>query len=306
MSSIKENQENRENQENLPDWSIFFEARDRAASYPWQIIDAGNKKAIEGMRERRLNIEEYRQPHRRYSEELDTARYKLAINRFELRYSVAQRLRAVFEKSGNARYIGHIDFTEVIRRGLRMANIPVAFTRGFNKRERISCGFPVPIGVESIAEIVDIELYEKLTAEDIGRLIDKLNGYLPDFIKATDIAEREDKLTIMAMTNAIEYRVKFYDAGCIPEIISFLNSNETFTKVGKKGERRYPLNDILHSYKADEESITLILYIGNESSVRIDEFLKAVTGEQDIYASGISVLKLGQILSPLQQLPSKL
>jgi hypothetical protein len=73
-----------------------------------------------------------------------------------------------------------------------------------------------------------------------------------------------------------------------------LNNNETFTKTGKKGKQTYPLNAILHSYKADDESITLILYIGNESSVRVDEFLTTVTGEQDIYGAGINIVKMAQ------------
>jgi len=283
-------------EKNLPEWSKYFEARNMDETYPWQIIDAGNEKAIDGMRDRRLNIEEYRQPADRYSEELDIEAYRSGIKKFELKYSVEQRVRAVFEKIGTGRYIGHIDFTEIIKRALRMADMPVAFSRGFNKRERISCGYPVPIGIESISEIVDIELYAKITSEDMIKFMEKINAALPVFIRVTGISEKEDKLTIMAMTNAIEYRVKFQDAKHIPLIISFLSSNEAFTKRGKKGERTYPLSEILHSYKADEEAVTLILYIGNESSVRVDEFLATITGEADIYGAGISIVKQGQFM----------
>ncbi|MCL1864288.1 MAG: TIGR03960 family B12-binding radical SAM protein [Spirochaetes bacterium] len=281
-------------EKNLPDWSIFFEARDRTGTYPWQIIETGNEKAIAAMRDRKLNIDEYRQPDRRYAEEFDVESYRYALKRFELKYSVTQRLRAVFAKTGNGRYIGHIDFTEIIKRALRMANVPLAFTKGFNKRERISCGYPVPIGVESLSEITDIELYSDLAAEDIIKLPEKINVFLPEFIKLKSIRGREDNLPIMAMTNAIEYKVKFQDSKSISAIMSFLSNSETFTKTGKKGEQTYPLNEVLHSYKTDDKTVTLILYIGNESSVRIDEFLARVTGEPDIYGSGISIVKLGQ------------
>jgi radical SAM-linked protein len=288
-------------EKNLPERSIFFEARDRNKTYPWQIIKAGNEKAVNAMRDRALNLEEYRQPDRRYSEELDVESYRDAQKKFELKYSVVQRLRAIFEKTGNGRYIGHIDFTEIIKRGVRMAKLPIAFSRGFNKREKISCGYPVPIGIESLSEIVDIELYSKLTIDDIAKLTDKINASLPGFIKVKSIREKEDNLTIMAMTNAIEYKVKFQDTKYIAEILSFLSNSETFTKSGKKKEQAYTLNEVLHSYKADDynagaEAITLILYIGNESSVRVDEFLAAATGEPDIYASGISIVKLGQYM----------
>ncbi|MCL2155799.1 MAG: TIGR03960 family B12-binding radical SAM protein [Leptospirales bacterium] len=281
-------------EKNLPEWSIFFEARDIDKTYPWQIIEAGNEKAVNSMRDRKLNIEEYRQPDRRYSDEFDAEAYRSALKKFEQKYTVAQRLRAVFEKTGTGRYIGHIDFTEIIKRGLRMAKIPIAFSRGFSKRERISCGYPVPIGIESVSEIVDIELYSYLAAEDMAKLTERVNAALPDFIKLKSIREKEDNLTIMAMTNAIEYRVNFQDTESISAILSFLSNSETFTKSGKKGKQTYPLKEILHSYKADDEAITIVLYIGNESSVRVDEFLKTVTGEQDIYGSGINIVKLGQ------------
>ena len=278
---------------------IFFEARDPDKTYPWQIIEAGNEKAVSAMRDRKLNIDEYRQPDKRYRETLDTESYRLATEKFELKYSVAQRLRAVFEKTGAGRYIGHIDFTEIIKRGLRIAKAPVAFTRGFNKREKIACGYPVPIGIESVSEIVDIELYAKLTLADMEKLASVVNAAMPDFIKVKSITEKEDNLTIMAMTNAIEYRVRFQDTAHIAAVESFLSKSETFTKRGKKGEQTYSLNEVLHSYKiddfnADAATITLILYIGNESSVRIDELMAAATGEQDIYGSGISIVKLGQ------------
>ena len=291
-------------EKNMMEYNIFFEARDRTKTYPWQIVDAGNEKAVNAMRDRKLNIEEYRQPDRRYAEELDVQSYKDALQRFELKYSCAQRLRAVFSKTGDGRYIGHLDFNEIIKRALRMAKVPVAFSRGFNKRERIAGGYPVPIGIESLSEIVDIELYAKLTSEDMVKLTEKINASLPEFIKLKSISELNDKQTIMAMTNAIEYKVKFQDTKCIPEIVSFLNSSETFTKSGKKGLQTYPLSEVLHSYKADAyhagaynadaASLTLILYIGNESSVRVDEFLAAATGEPDIYGVGISIVKLGQ------------
>jgi radical SAM family uncharacterized protein/radical SAM-linked protein len=283
-------------EKNLAGYSEYFAARDMNETYPWQIIDAGNKKAITSMRERRLNIEEYRQPANRYFEELDLEAYRSGIKKFELKYSVEQRLRAVFEKTGNGRYIGHIDFTEIIKRALRMAGMPVAFSRGFNKREKISCGYPVPIGIESISEMVDIELYEKILTEDFIKFTEKINASLPEFIRLKSITEKDDKLTIMAMTEAIEYRVKFQDAGHIRQILSFINSSETFTKNGKKGRQAYSLSEVLHSYKADNETITLTLYIGNESSVRIDEFLSTITGEADVYGAGMSIVKLGQLM----------
>ncbi len=38
-----------------------------------------------------------------------------------------------------------------------MAGLPVSFSQGFNKRERIAGGYPLPLGVESNCEMLDVD-----------------------------------------------------------------------------------------------------------------------------------------------------
>jgi len=275
----------------LPAWENFLMEKDPCAAYPWQVIETGSEKAVSAMKERRLDIGTYRQPEKRYTEELDTESYKTARKNFELRYPTAQTLRCIFAKTGNGKYIGHIDFNEIIKRGFRMAGVPVSSSQGFNKREKISCGYPVPLGVESISEIVDVELYSALSESEIAELPGKINQRLPEFLRVVNAREREKSVTIMALTGAVEYLAYFSGQTALADAAAFLETRVSFVKKGKKGEQEYALDQILNSYKVEERALRLVLYTGKESSVRIDEFLAGITGIADISASGVRIVK---------------
>lgn len=275
----------------LPGWENYLEERDIAASYPWQVIETGGEKAVSVMRGKKLDIESYRAPEKRYSEELDSERYKESLKKFELKYPTAQTIRFVFSKTGNGKYIGHIDFNEIIKRGFRMAGVPVSFSQGFNKREKISYGYPVPLGVESISEIVDVELYAELSASEIDGLPGRINSRLPEFLRVEKARVREKSVTIMALTNAVEYIAEFSDRDSLMKAAGNLETCATFLKRGKKGEREYPLEEVLKSFGIEGGALRFMLYTGKESSVRADEFLSGITGIDDITGSGIRITK---------------
>jgi hypothetical protein len=100
----------------------------------------------------------------------------------------------------------------------------------------------------------------------------------------------------MALTHAVEYTAEFSDSGALLDAAAYLAGNENFIKKGKKEKaaQEYPLKDILNSYKTDGNALTLTLYTGKESSVRIDEFLSGITGIEDISGSGVKIFKMAQ------------
>ena len=53
------------------------------------------------------------------------------------------RVRFEFSKAGTARFIPHLDLMEIVKRAMRMSDFPMAFTQGFNKREKISAGYRI-------------------------------------------------------------------------------------------------------------------------------------------------------------------
>jgi radical SAM-linked protein len=67
-----------------------------------------------------------------------------------------QRLRVRFSRGEDLKYISHLDLMRLWERVLRRARIPLAYSEGFSPHPRISLAAPLPIGVTSEAELMDI------------------------------------------------------------------------------------------------------------------------------------------------------
>jgi radical SAM-linked protein len=91
-----------------------------------------------------------------------------------------QLVRVKYCKDGPIKYISHLNLAQVFTRALRRANIPVVISGGFNPRFRISFGPPLPLGISSTSEYLDIRLKEEVKVEE---LTERLNMVLPQGLK---------------------------------------------------------------------------------------------------------------------------
>ena len=91
-----------------------------------------------------------------------------------------QLVRVKYCKDGPIAYISHLNLAQVFTRALRRADIPVVISSGFNPRFRISFGPPLPLGISSTSEYLDIRLKEEVKVEE---LTERLNLVLPQGLK---------------------------------------------------------------------------------------------------------------------------
>ncbi|MGL5573278.1 MAG: TIGR03936 family radical SAM-associated protein, partial [Cetobacterium sp.] len=75
--------------------------------------------------------------------------------------------RITFDKYGEMRFISHLDMLRFADRLLKKAHIPMKYTQGFHPRPKISLGNPVSLGTEAFNELMDIELSEMMTNEEV-------------------------------------------------------------------------------------------------------------------------------------------
>lgn len=278
----------------LPNWRDYLAPRTPGANFPWHVIETGSERAVQAMSGRRLDLDSYHQPGKRYPDELDTSWYNDSMKRFEEKYNVVQKLRLRVSKSGYGIFVPHIDFMEVMKRAFRMAGLPVAFSQGFNKRERISAGYPSPVGVASMAELLDVELYGVVPDERLNEWTGRINTKLPGFLKVEGARTVNAKAAIMALTAAVKYRAVFAHGTMPHSAGTILAQGGSITKHGKNGDKVFPLDQVLHSYETGQDSLEFILYTGNESSVRADEFLRTLTGSEHVLSTGVTVTKVCQ------------
>ncbi len=66
------------------------------------------------------------------------------------------RLRVRFSRGQEVKFISHLDIMRLWQRALHRADISLAYSEGFSPHPRISLAAPLPIGITSETELMDI------------------------------------------------------------------------------------------------------------------------------------------------------
>jgi radical SAM-linked protein len=95
-----------------------------------------------------------------------------------------QRLRIVFSKGGNLRYISHLDLARTWERALRRAGIPVAYSKGFHPHPKMVFAAALSVGCTGEAEVMDVLLSQPMPPR---RVLRGLAHCLPDGLKIAEV-----------------------------------------------------------------------------------------------------------------------
>lgn len=109
--------------------------------------------------------------------------------------------RALFEKTGDAIYISHLDLMRVFQRAFKRAGLPLTHTQGYNPRPSVSIALPLSVGVESQCELLDFDLYgEKISNEEI---MTRLNAALVAGIRVLKVYDEAAKIKHLAFLDCV-------------------------------------------------------------------------------------------------------
>ncbi len=97
-------------------------------------------------------------------------------------------IRVWFSKTGNAKYISHLDLNRCMTRAVRRAHIPLWYTEGFNPHPYITFALPLSLGHESEAEPMDICIEGDVKNREIK---ERLASVMPDGIKITEVSDAQ-------------------------------------------------------------------------------------------------------------------
>jgi radical SAM-linked protein len=84
-----------------------------------------------------------------------------------------QRLRVRYAKRGRLRFTSHRDFSRAFERALVRAQVPMAYSSGFNPHPRISYAGAAPTGSASEAEYLEIGLAVEIDPDDVRARLDE-------------------------------------------------------------------------------------------------------------------------------------
>ncbi|HMO17450.1 MAG TPA: TIGR03960 family B12-binding radical SAM protein [Oligoflexia bacterium] len=123
----------------------------------------------------------------------------------------ASRIRIKYKKSGNFRMLGHLELSTLFQRTFRRAEIPVCYSRGYHPLPRIVFGPPLPFGLGSEAEYLDIFLSRKII--NLAELLEKIASELPAGLEPVEINEiNTNEISLSEQIIGSTYQVEFLDA----------------------------------------------------------------------------------------------
>jgi len=205
-----------------------------------------------------------------------------------------RRIRIVFNKRGDLRFLGHLEMARMFERACRRAGIPLSFTGGYSPKPRITFALSLPTGTEALAEWLDLELAEAWPPEEVLR---RLNDQLPSGIRVVD------SWKVPVDVPALNGRVRFmtYEA-LLPEplegvqdmVRNLINRPVVPIVRMKKGkERTFDLKDYLIDIKAlDERTLVFSLALrGEKGSARPQEVLQALLGNDGDFLADVRLTR---------------
>ena len=167
--------------------------------------------------------------------------------------------RVIYSKLGKARFFGQLEIAALLERALRRADLPAAFSKGFNPHPKISFGEALPLGMETIVAEAYISLSERV---DTALMRERLNGQCNGLIRIS-VVERVAKKPAPPPASRGVYLV----SGLEPSITGLLldvwpkSGDTVLTKKTKKGQATANLGRVLLDMrKAGESSLEMDVY----------------------------------------------
>jgi radical SAM-linked protein len=195
------------------------------------------------------------------------------------------RLRLTFAKKAQIKYIAHLDLALAWERALRRAQIPLAYSQGFNPRPKMQIASSLPLGTTGRAEIVDIIVTQPIPPE---KVFEQVKATLPPGLELHSVEEVPLKSpALQPLLRQAEYQVTVETELSAEELtrrIDVLLAADKIvqTRQRKNREEEFDLRPWLHelhlveSMAEGEAHLRMRLTAGQFGNLRPSEVLKAL------------------------------
>ena len=176
--------------------------------------------------------------------------------------------RLKLTKLGNLRFLSHLDWQNTFVKALSRSGLNVAFSQGFNPIMKVSMGVALPLFCESDGELVDIELNENISTDEVKQKLEKV---LPKEAKIISIVNLEKSAKAIDVTAQwAEYKIEIFDKTLYDFENLRYNTNEVLSsseifieKKNKKGLlKKTDIKQSIKSYEFKDESLFIVLKTG--------------------------------------------
>lgn len=194
------------------------------------------------------------------------------------------RIRLRWGKSARLRYMSHLDNMRLIERGLRIARLPVVYSQGFNPAMKLSFGPPLPLGVTSEAEYVDIILESTLNTG----MLERLRQGMPEGVELYEARTvMGNSPSLSASLNRVVYCIRTEDvpgATGLADRASSLMAMQSLlvNRTSKETVKQVDIRPAIYRLAIDNGNITMELGLGEGGYAKPGEVITSLIEQPDL------------------------
>ncbi len=191
------------------------------------------------------------------------------------------KYRIKLTKTGILKYFSHLDWQNTFFKALSRTDLNIVFSLGYNPSMKVSMGIALPLFAESECELVDLELFDNLTPDELKQKLEKV---LPEQAKIISIVKIDKSTKAIDMTAQwAEYKIDVFNKTLYDfETLRYntdrvLSSEEIFIeKKNKKGLlKKTDIKQSIKSYRFEDESLFIVLKTGQSAITKKDGTVEA-------------------------------
>lgn len=203
---------------------------------------------------------------------------------------------AEFEKMGRMSWFSHLDLQNTMQRALRRAQLPVAYSQGFNPHVLTSFATALSVGCQSRGEVMEVEMAGEISPEEFA---EKLNACLPDGLKVRRCAPVPDSApALMAKVAEAGYDITAPNADLTQAVEAFLKAEEVMVEKRSKTKTRLVnirpmVHEITCAFDGKDSRLSMVLEQTNANALKVELVMQALAPEQEfrfvrtaLYAAG--------------------
>jgi radical SAM family uncharacterized protein/radical SAM-linked protein len=204
-------------------------------------------------------------------------------------------LRLRYAKEGCAVALSHLETMTALLRTFRRAKLSIPHTHGFHPKPRVSFGPACPVGTESRAEYLDLELHGTPDAADVA---EQIRRELPEGLRLLSCDRIDgDSESLSRVIRAIEYRVELPDGAPDPaeRLADFAARPEMAVLREREGKDpvRIDLKSAVQSLAAEgPRELRFTLRAGeNHATARPSELLSALFSPEWVKPGAVRIVR---------------
>lgn len=185
------------------------------------------------------------------------------------------KFRMQFTKYGDMKYVSHLDLIRLFTRIFHRAELPVAYSEGFNPHPKMAVLLPLSVGTESACEYIDVEFESGVSMLDCMK---KLKGALPLGMEIPQMGELNETSMKPKEIRYASYEIKT-DAFITDEKIDDFLNRDTIEAVKKTKRSEGVVDirpDIMHMGRKDDTTFTAIISAGSSANLKPEILLTAM------------------------------